>query len=58
VAFSFGFAIDKDVRKAIGSLPQSAWVEAREDDGEVPEGAWVAEITDSLDLSAWPEGSR
>jgi hypothetical protein len=58
VAFSFGFAIDKDVRKAIVSLEKNAWVEAVEDDGEVREGAWVAEITDGLDLSAWPEGSR
>jgi len=58
VAFSFGFAIDKDVRKAIVSLEKNAWVEAVEDDGEVRDGAWVAEITDGLDLSAWPEGSR
>jgi hypothetical protein len=58
VAFSFGFAIDENVRKAIVSLPQSAWVEASEDDGTVRDGAWVAEITDGLDLSAWPEGSR
>jgi hypothetical protein len=58
VAFSFGFAIDKDVRKAIVSLPESAWVEATEDDGAVRDGAWVAEITAGLDLSAWPEGSR
>ncbi len=58
VAFSFGFAIDEHVRNAIVSLPQSAWVEASEDDGEVRDGAWVAEITDRLDLSAWPEGSR
>jgi len=58
VAFSFGFAIDKDVRKAIGSLEESDWVEAIEEDGSVRDGAWVAEITDGLDLSAWPEGSR
>ncbi len=58
VAFSFGFAIDENVRKAIVSLPQSAFIEASEDDGEVRDGAWVAEITDGLDLSAWPEGSR
>ncbi len=58
VAFSFGFAIDKVVRKAIVSLEKNAWVEAVEDDGEVRDGAWVAEITDGLDLSAWPEGSR
>jgi hypothetical protein len=58
VAFSFGFAIDKDVRKAIVSLPECARVEATEDAGTVRDGAWVAEITVGLDLSAWPEGSR
>ena len=26
--------------------------------GEDRKGAWVAELTDHLDLSAWPEGSR
>jgi hypothetical protein len=58
VAFSFGFAIDKDVRKAIVSLEKDAWVEAVEDDDSERDGAWVAEITAGLDLSAWPEGSR
>ena len=58
VAFSLGFAIDKDVRKAIVSLAESAFIEATEDDDAVRDGAWVAEITDGLDLSAWPEGSR
>ena len=58
VAFSFGFAIDENVRKAIVSLEKNAWVEAVEEDDAVREGAWVAEITDGLDLSAWPEGSR
>ena len=58
MAFSFGFAIDENVRKAIVSLDESAWVEAVEDDDAVRDGAWVAEITSGLDLSAWPEGSR
>jgi hypothetical protein len=58
LAFSFGFAIDKDVRKAIVSLEKDAFIEATEDDDTVRDGAWVAEITDGLDLSAWPEGSR
>jgi hypothetical protein len=58
VAFSFGFAIDENVRKAIVSLPKSAWTEAVEVDGEVRDGAWVAEVTPLLDLSPWPEGSR
>lgn len=58
VAFSFGFAIDENVRNAIVSLKKSAWVEALEADDEVRDGAWAAEITDLVDLSPWPEGSR
>lgn len=58
MAFSFGFAIDQDVRNAIVKLKESAWEEAVEEGGEVRDGAWVTEITDYLDLSAWPEGSR
>jgi hypothetical protein len=58
VAFSFGFAIDENVRNAVVSLPESAWTEAVEADGEVRDWAWVAEITPLLDRSAWPEGSR
>jgi hypothetical protein len=58
VAFSFGFAIDENVRKAVVSLDECAWVEATEAGDEEREGAWVAEITGGLDLSAWPEGSR
>ena len=42
------------------AVEEGAWVEAVEsDDGdEVRDGAWVAEITERLDLSAWPEGAR
>jgi hypothetical protein len=60
VGFSFGFAITEDVRAAIVALGEDAWTEAVEsDDGtEVRDGAWVTEITEFLDLSAWPEGSR
>lgn len=58
IAFSFGFAIDQDVRNAVVTLKESAWAEAMEEDGEVRDGAWVTEITDALDLSAWPQGSR
>jgi len=58
VAFSFGFAIDEDVRKAIVSVEENTWVEAVEESGEVREGAWVAEVTNGPDLSMWPEGSR
>ena len=44
---------------AILELGEDAWVPALTQDG-VPrdDGAWVAEITEQLDLSAWPAGSR
>ena len=58
VAFSFGFAIDERRAQSHCFARRDAWIEASEDDGEVRDGAWVAEITDGLDLSAWPEGSR
>jgi len=34
------------------------WLPARRQDGEVREGAQVAELTDLVDLSDWPEGTR
>jgi hypothetical protein len=33
-------------------------VHAIDADGQARDGAWVAELTDHLDLSAWPEGTR
>jgi len=33
-------------------------VQAIDAGGEDRDGAWVTELTDRLDLSAWPEGSR
>jgi hypothetical protein len=57
-AFSFGFAITQDVRDAIECLDADEWWEAIEADEAIRHGAWVAEITECLDLEAWPEGSR
>jgi hypothetical protein len=58
--FSVGFDLTEPIRTAILALDQDAWVPAITQDGEPrdDEGAWVAEITDGLDLSAWPAGSR
>ena len=59
VGYSFGFAVTEAVRVAIGSVPDDVWVTAVDgDDGEIRDGAWLAEITDLVDLSAWPEHSR
>jgi hypothetical protein len=46
------------VRGAIAELPQAAWQSAIDGEGEVREGAQVAELTDRVELSSWPEGTR
>ena len=57
--FSVGFDLTEPIRAAILQLGEDAWVPALCQDGEPrDDGAWVAEITDGLDLSSWPAGSR
>lgn len=56
--FSMGFAVDAPVQTAVLALPEQAWVKAHNVDGEERDGAWLVEITDQLDLSKWPTGSR
>lgn len=58
IGFSVGYEVGARVREAILAAPRSAWRSAVETDGSVREGAWVTELTDTLDLSAWPEGTR
>jgi Transposase DDE domain group 1 len=58
IRFSVGYEVDERVREAIAELPESAWQSAVDGDGEVREGAQVTELTDHVDLSAWPEGTR
>ena len=56
--FSVGFDLDEPVREAIVADAEAAWVEAIRADGSERKHSQVCEITDSVDLSAWPEGSR
>ncbi|MGH9156699.1 MAG: IS1380 family transposase, partial [Acidimicrobiales bacterium] len=56
--FSVGFPMDESVRQAVLALPERAWTDAIRQDMEAREGAEVAEITDRLDLSGWPSGTR
>lgn len=58
IRFSVGYEVDERVRGAITELPDSAWQQAIDGDGEVREGAQVTELTDRVDLSTWPEGTR
>ena len=56
--FSIGFDVTLAVRLAILQVPKDNWVEPMHQDMEPREGAQVAEITEWLDLSAWPAGTR
>jgi Transposase DDE domain group 1 len=56
--FSFGYELTETVRAAIVHTPDDAWVAALDQDGSERENGEVVEITDRLDLSTWPDGSR
>ena len=56
--FSVGYELTEPVRDAILQIPADAWVSALAQDGSERENGEVAEITDSVELSSWPEGSR
>jgi Transposase DDE domain group 1 len=58
IRFSVGYELSATVRAAILELHEPAWVQAVEPGGAARDGAWVAELTEHLDLSAWPAGSR
>ena len=58
IRFSLGYELRDRAREAIVSLPQSAWREAIDAEGEAREGAQVAELSEQIDLSAWPQGTR
>lgn len=58
IRFSVGYELTETVRQQVLDRPEFAWIPALNANGELREGAWVAELTDDLDLSAWPEGSR
>jgi hypothetical protein len=58
IRFSVGYELTATVRTAILEVPEAAWARAINGTGEDRDGAWVAELTDRIDLSTWPAGSR
>jgi hypothetical protein len=58
VWFSFGFPVDTRIQAIVDQVPDHCWQPAIQTDGGIRDGAWVAEVTDMLDLAAWPEGCR
>jgi hypothetical protein len=58
IRFSVGYEVDERVRGVTAELPESAWQAAVDGEGQERDGAQVAELTDDLDLSSWPQGTR
>lgn len=58
IRFSLGYPVKEHVGEAAVSLPKRRWKPALDADGKPREGAWVAELTDRVELSGWPEGTR
>jgi hypothetical protein len=58
IRYSVGYDLTEAVRAAILHLPEDAWVAALHQDGSECSNGQVAEITEALDLSGWPAGSR
>lgn len=59
VRFSVGHDLTEPIRTACLGVPQRRWRPAVTADGQGErEGAEVAEVTDLVDLSRWPEGTR
>ncbi len=56
--FSLGYPVKEHVGAAALALPARRWKPALDAGGQPREGAWVAELTDRVDLSGWPEGTR
>jgi len=56
--FSVGYELTETVRAAILDIPEDAWVPALAQDGSLRDNGEVTEITDSVDLSSWPEATR
>jgi hypothetical protein len=54
----FGYELTEPVRAAILHNPATAWIPALNQDGSVRDNGEVVELTDHIDLSCWPVGSR
>jgi hypothetical protein len=56
--YTVGYELSDPVRAAILKIPEDGWIAALATDGSERENGQIAEITDLLDLTAWPTGSR
>ena len=58
ISYSVGFDLTESVREAIARIPDDHWAPAKDQDGSARENGEVAEASELIDLSAWPQGSR
>lgn len=56
--YSFGYQIDERVRDGVACIADDDWRPAIDTGGKVRDGAWVVELTDYVNLDAWPDGTR
>src|SRR3954452_21002957 len=56
--FSVGYELSASGRAAILEITDDAWVAALDQDASERDNGEVAELTDQVDLSSWPQGSR
>jgi hypothetical protein len=56
--FSVGYELSEPVRAAILQILNDTWVPALDQDGTERDNGEICEITDSVDLSAWGQGTR
>ena len=56
--FSFGYELTEPVRAAILDTPEDAWIPALDQDGTERTNGQVVELTNRIELSSWPAGSR
>ena len=57
--FVVGHALTAEVARLVLQVPESRWIAAISADGvDEREGAEVAEVSDLVDLSGWPPGTR
>jgi len=58
IRFSVGYDLTETIRSAILEIPERAWAAALDQDGTQRDNGQVCEITEGLDLTSWPAGSR
>jgi len=58
IEFSVGYDLTETVRAAILQISEDDWVCSLDQDGQQRPNGQVCEITEHLDLTSWPQGTR